>query len=449
MSGGANRSRYAWAFLTRHFTRRLESNAPRGGDSRPSIEATVIFVDPRSRGLRGLSVGRSTEMVPTVNYESNRPNATGTGDSEEISISSVSEGVDTLDASPHIQNPSRGPTQPTSQRQQTIDILSGRARRVGSEIVDLLPFWGGEEEPAFGDDPTFQQLLCLAGVFCGPLMYLIGGILFCVIPREHKQTRRWALFNLVLAVCSFVYLASTGSIEEMQRPVAGIHMLDGADHVPVLDLQLAQKGGLREARLNFTGHRQFMNFATEDWHHDWASDSDSFTRLKLDLKVEVDSGSALNDLWVFGPIHPDQNGTLSCKVPIEMTQHVYIRSSLASDRPLKAPLQTSPVRYLDCTNIVSDGLCKGVSESVSTAQDAAVSAKLQCQTSEGVANSRVMTIELWSREVDATLSPSGSIRPFVEDTLMNFGEQRLWCLPSYMLCSAPANVYIKSQSVFT
>eukprot|EP01055_Gregarina_sp_Pseudo9_P005527 Gregarina_sp_Pseudo_9__5526@NODE_723_length_2313_cov_17_384785_g679_i0_p1_GENE_NODE_723_length_2313_cov_17_384785_g679_i0NODE_723_length_2313_cov_17_384785_g679_i0_p1_ORF_typecomplete_len441_score84_36Aa_trans/PF01490_18/0_22_NODE_723_length_2313_cov_17_384785_g679_i02281550 len=438
---GARRGRYAWAFLTRHFTRRLDSDR----DGRPPFEATVIFVDPRSSraaGLRGLSVGRSTEMVPAVEYDLTTQVAVP-DTSDEISLSSVSDAGGEGDT--HVQTSDRPPT---SQRQQTIDILSGRARRVGSEIADLMPFWGNEEEPALGDDPTFQQLLCLAGVFCGPLMYLIGGILFCVIPREHRQTRRWALFNLVLAICSFVYLASTGSIEDMQRPVAGIHMLDGSDHLPLLDPASAQIGGLREAQLNLTGTRLLMDFTKDDWQQSWRSDSEAFTRINLDSELQLDS-AAHGNIWVFGPTGTsEQTATLSTNNAMHMSQHVYIRSSLVTDRPLQSPLHTSPIRFLDCAALLQDGSCKGAAEAPND-KDELVKAELRCLRPEAMQNNTQLVVPLWGRQVDITVSPSGSIRPYVEDVVVNFGEQDLWCQTSYMLRSAPAHVYLNSQLVFT
>lgn len=441
-AGSSHRSRYAWAFLTRHFTRRLDSQgAPRGDDGRPPFEATVIFVDPRTRNsLRGLSVGRSTEMVPTVEYDLSTQVAAP--DSDDISLSSTSEADN---QGGEDRSRPRTPPAATTQRQQTIDILSGRARRVGSELADLLPFWGNDDEPAMGDDPTFQQLLCLAGVFCGPLMYLIGGILFCVIPREHRQTRRWALFNLVLAICSFVYLASTGSIEEMQRPVAGIHMLEEDDHLPIPDKVYAQYGGLQQYNLNFTGNRILMDFSRDNWRSDWVCDSTAYNRINLGAETDSDNSSS-SKIWVFGPTATDQSAVLSTNKSFKASQYIYMRSSLACDRPLQSPVYNSPVRFLDCTELPEKGECKGITEP-SIPPDEIIHAELKCSSS--AQNAKEYSVPLWSREVDVSISPSGTIRPYMEDVVVNFGANEYWCRVQYMLKSAPAHVYLSAQLIFT
>lgn len=86
-----------------------------------------------------------------------------------------------------------------------------------------------------GDDPTFQQLLMISGLFCGPVMFFIGGLLFWVTPKEYVRSRRvrstharkssriscfpvqWSFVNGLLAIISLVYLLSTSSFDDLPR----------------------------------------------------------------------------------------------------------------------------------------------------------------------------------------------------------------------------------------
>lgn len=112
----------------------------------------------------------------------------------------------------------------------SVDDRPGTLEIIRRDIIDLLPFGSDEvDEVVPGDDPTFQQLLCLSGLICGPVMYLVGGILFCAMPREHRQSRRvssliskthdcekWALINLILTMLSTVYFLTTAQWKSMR-----------------------------------------------------------------------------------------------------------------------------------------------------------------------------------------------------------------------------------------
>ncbi|SBT44172.1 conserved Plasmodium protein, unknown function [Plasmodium ovale wallikeri] len=78
-----------------------------------------------------------------------------------------------------------------------------------------------EEE---GDDPSCLQVLFFLGLICKfPVLWIIGSILFCVTPNEHKRTKAWCLINTVFAIISIIYFFSTSNFK-ITRPTFSVLM---------------------------------------------------------------------------------------------------------------------------------------------------------------------------------------------------------------------------------
>ncbi|VWU50377.1 conserved protein, unknown function [Hepatocystis sp. ex Piliocolobus tephrosceles] len=60
------------------------------------------------------------------------------------------------------------------------------------------------------DDPCCLQMLFLLGLICkSPVLWVIGSIIFCITPNNHKKTKKWCLINFLFAFVSLVYFIST------------------------------------------------------------------------------------------------------------------------------------------------------------------------------------------------------------------------------------------------
>ncbi|KJP88266.1 hypothetical protein AK88_02047 [Plasmodium fragile] len=74
------------------------------------------------------------------------------------------------------------------------------------------------------DDPSCLQVLFFLGLVCKfPILWIIGSILFCITPREHKRTKMWSLVNSMFALISIVYFISTSKFQ-MRKPVFAVLM---------------------------------------------------------------------------------------------------------------------------------------------------------------------------------------------------------------------------------
>ncbi|EUD65178.1 hypothetical protein C922_04464 [Plasmodium inui San Antonio 1] len=68
------------------------------------------------------------------------------------------------------------------------------------------------------DDPSCLQVLFFLGLVCKfPILWIIGSIVFCITPNEHKKTKMWSLVNTMFALISVVYFISTSKLK-MPKP---------------------------------------------------------------------------------------------------------------------------------------------------------------------------------------------------------------------------------------
>ncbi|KEP64756.1 UNVERIFIED_CONTAM: hypothetical protein HHA_202250 [Hammondia hammondi] len=59
------------------------------------------------------------------------------------------------------------------------------------------------------DDPSCHQLLLVTGCLCWfPLLWVVGAMLWCVTPKEHRRARTWGSINVFLVFFTFLYLFS-------------------------------------------------------------------------------------------------------------------------------------------------------------------------------------------------------------------------------------------------
>ncbi|CRG95957.1 conserved Plasmodium protein, unknown function [Plasmodium gallinaceum] len=64
------------------------------------------------------------------------------------------------------------------------------------------------------DDPSCLQILFFLGLICKfPILWIIGSIIFCVTPNEHKRTKKWSLINSVFAFISIIYFILTSKFK--------------------------------------------------------------------------------------------------------------------------------------------------------------------------------------------------------------------------------------------
>ncbi|KYN95160.1 hypothetical protein PRSY57_1204300, partial [Plasmodium reichenowi] len=60
------------------------------------------------------------------------------------------------------------------------------------------------------DDPSCLQILFFMGLICKfPILWIIGSIVFCITPSEHKKTKTWSLVNTFFALLSIIYFITT------------------------------------------------------------------------------------------------------------------------------------------------------------------------------------------------------------------------------------------------
>ncbi|GAW82783.1 hypothetical protein, conserved [Plasmodium gonderi] len=64
------------------------------------------------------------------------------------------------------------------------------------------------------DDPSCLQVLFFLGLVCKfPILWIIGSIIFCITPNEHKKTKMWSLINTFFALISVIYFISTSKFK--------------------------------------------------------------------------------------------------------------------------------------------------------------------------------------------------------------------------------------------
>ncbi|SBO28559.1 hypothetical protein, conserved in Apicomplexan species [Plasmodium knowlesi strain H] len=74
------------------------------------------------------------------------------------------------------------------------------------------------------DDPSCLQVLFFLGLVCKfPILWIIGSIIFCITPSEHKRTKMWSLVNTMFALISVLYFISTSKFK-MPKPVFSVLM---------------------------------------------------------------------------------------------------------------------------------------------------------------------------------------------------------------------------------
>ncbi|ANQ06586.1 Uncharacterized protein PCOAH_00006790 [Plasmodium coatneyi] len=74
------------------------------------------------------------------------------------------------------------------------------------------------------DDPSCLQVLFFLGLVCKfPILWIIGSIIFCITPSEHKRTKMWSLVNTMFALFSLFYFISTSKFK-VPRPVFSVLM---------------------------------------------------------------------------------------------------------------------------------------------------------------------------------------------------------------------------------
>ncbi|SOV79140.1 conserved Plasmodium protein, unknown function [Plasmodium sp. gorilla clade G3] len=60
------------------------------------------------------------------------------------------------------------------------------------------------------DDPSCVQILFFMGLICKfPILWIIGSIVFCITPSEHRKTKTWSLVNTFFAFLSIIYFITT------------------------------------------------------------------------------------------------------------------------------------------------------------------------------------------------------------------------------------------------
>ncbi|KNG76668.1 hypothetical protein PFMG_02902 [Plasmodium falciparum IGH-CR14] len=60
------------------------------------------------------------------------------------------------------------------------------------------------------DDPSCVQILFFMGLICKfPILWIIGSIVFCITPSEHRKTKTWSLVNTFFALLSIIYFITT------------------------------------------------------------------------------------------------------------------------------------------------------------------------------------------------------------------------------------------------
>ncbi|PFH32803.1 hypothetical protein BESB_014150 [Besnoitia besnoiti] len=73
----------------------------------------------------------------------------------------------------------------------------------GGERTDAAEPQEDDEE----DDPSCHQMLLVTGCLCWfPLLWVVGAMLWCVTPKEHRRARMWGAVNVCLVVLTFAYL---------------------------------------------------------------------------------------------------------------------------------------------------------------------------------------------------------------------------------------------------
>ncbi|SOV16187.1 conserved Plasmodium protein, unknown function [Plasmodium gaboni] len=56
------------------------------------------------------------------------------------------------------------------------------------------------------DDPSCVQILFFMGLICKfPILWIIGSIVFCITPSEHRKTKTWSLVNTFFALLSIIF----------------------------------------------------------------------------------------------------------------------------------------------------------------------------------------------------------------------------------------------------
>mmetsp|Transcript_83372 Transcript_83372/g.236280 ORF Transcript_83372/g.236280 Transcript_83372/m.236280 type:complete len:148 (+) Transcript_83372:76-519(+) len=56
------------------------------------------------------------------------------------------------------------------------------------------------------DNPRCQQILCIAGIFLPPVLWLVGAVMYLRTPASKVMTREAGLKNLILAVVGLVFI---------------------------------------------------------------------------------------------------------------------------------------------------------------------------------------------------------------------------------------------------
>ncbi|CRH03680.1 conserved Plasmodium protein, unknown function [Plasmodium relictum] len=79
------------------------------------------------------------------------------------------------------------------------------------------------------DDPSCLQILFFLGLICKfPILWILGSIVFCVTPNEHKRTKKWSLINSIFAFMSIIYFIATSKFKGT-KPVFSVVMNNNAE----------------------------------------------------------------------------------------------------------------------------------------------------------------------------------------------------------------------------
>ncbi|SBS86993.1 hypothetical protein, conserved in Apicomplexan species [Plasmodium ovale curtisi] len=156
-----------------------------------------------------------------------------------------------------------------------------------------------EEE---GDDPSCLQVLFFLGLICKfPVLWMIGSILFCVTPNEHKRTKSWCLINTVFAILSIIYFVSTSNFK-MTRPTFSVLMGQTGE-------LYEQQGSQQTEQTNVTFHRGTLRSEDNVAHNLVVLEEGKTSRwrgLNGDVVFSCGQGEFLN--WKFLTTHkPDSN----------------------------------------------------------------------------------------------------------------------------------------------
>lgn len=185
----------------------------------PTAFATDAETSGTAIGVQnGIELGRGREGRGEEEDEGNEDGG-GVGDRDDIEAQPAMlvpadgvrpslDGLDALDALDSLDSPgsriSDGLYRGTAFLSLAGGLLALYTRKGIRLLAQAIPCFTSPAMPT--DDPTFQQLLMVSGIFCGPIMFSIGGLSFCVIPTGHKLSQLWALWNGLLAVLSVTYI---------------------------------------------------------------------------------------------------------------------------------------------------------------------------------------------------------------------------------------------------